>query len=97
MPDFRGLNYHECVWLASEYGVVISPEGVPSGRVEEQSIPASSIDTVDPPQDDTGAPIVPAEQDKSHEGKVKQGQVIQLTFSTQKRQPNGNVAERTGD
>lgn len=94
VPDFRGLNYHECVWLASEYGVVITPEGVPAGVVTSQSIEASSKATSAPKQDDSGAPIEPGASDVPVDGKVRKGQVIRVSFG---RKGHSDTTDESGN
>ncbi len=95
VPDFRGLNYHECVWLASEYGVVIAPVGRPVGVATDQDIPASAISDTQPKHDDSGAPIGSEESDSSIEGKVKKGQVIQVSFGTTTRPQTTNKTDQS--
>ncbi len=85
VPDFYGLNYHECIWLASEYGVVIAPDGIPSGVVTSQSIEASAMTSREPEHDDTGAPIETSDSGPPTDGKVKKGQVVHVSFGRKDR------------
>ncbi len=94
VPDFRGLNYHECIWLASEYGVVIAPDGIPAGVATSQDIPASVMTDHEPEHDDAGAPIESPESDSPNDGKVKKGQVIQVSFGRRSLQEG---ADDSGD
>ncbi len=81
VPDFRGRNYHESVWLAAEYGVSLLTGGTPGGQVTEQSIPATSALAPVLCVDETGSPCEPAEDGGTTEGKVRKGTVITLYFS----------------
>ncbi len=94
VPDFRGLNYHECIWLASEHGVVIAPDGIPAGVAISQDIPASALTDQVLTHDDSGAPTESAELDSPNDGKVRKGQVIQVSFGSQSRQSS---PDNTGD
>ena len=90
VPDFRGRNYHESVWLAAEYGVSILAAGPPGGQVAEQSIPATSARTPEICVDETGSPCDPADTGDATEGKVRKGTVITLDFSPAVLADNGN-------
>ncbi|HPX92919.1 MAG TPA: penicillin-binding transpeptidase domain-containing protein [Bacillota bacterium] len=81
VPDFRGLTYHESVWLAAEYGVSILPSGPPGGRVAGQSIPATSVRAPSPCLDESGSPCVPEGEGGPAEDKVRKGTVVTLDFS----------------
>ena len=96
VPDFRGLNYHECVWLASEYGVVIVPEGIPSGVAISQSVEATAKPNLDPVQDDSGAPIDSAVTHVPNDGKVRKGQVIQVSFGRKGKLDRTNKTDKSG-
>lgn len=97
VPDFRGLNYHECVWLASEYGVVIVPEGIPWGAATSQSVEATAKSNMEPDQDDSGAPIESAAPHVPNDGKVRKGQVIQVTFGRIGRLDRTNKTDESGN
>ncbi len=82
VPDFRGRNYHECVWLAADYGVTLIPEGWPGGLAVEQSLPPTLAcgAPVERP-DETGSPCSPDQE--TTVGRVRQGQVITVRFSVE--------------
>ena len=90
VPDFRGRNYHESVWLAAEYGVSILAAGPPGGQVAEQSIPATSVQAPVPCTDETGSPCDPEGKGDATEGKVGKGTVITLVFSPAALADGGN-------
>ncbi len=81
VPDFRGRNYHECVWLAAEYGVSIVPAGLPVGLAVEQSIPATSSRVIVQGVDETGSPVSGDREQGPSEGKVRKGEIITVDFA----------------
>lgn len=80
VPDFSGLNYHECVWLAAAYGVTIIPEGLVSGQAINQSVLPSVRVSDDPAMDIAGSPERERDEDRRAEGKVKRGHTVTVYF-----------------
>ncbi|HHW93614.1 MAG TPA: hypothetical protein GX734_03875 [Clostridiaceae bacterium] len=97
VPDFQGLNYHECVWLASEYGVVILPDDIPVGVATGQDIPATIVTSHEPEYDDSGAPIEAAGSDVPDDGKVRKGQVIHVSFGRKSLHEKTNTTDDLGE
>ncbi len=82
VPDFQGCNYHECVWLAAEYGVIIVPDGLPSGVAVTQSLPVSSRPIAADEEDVTGSPGEEMDGSRELSGRVRRGQIISIQFSS---------------
>lgn len=82
VPDFQGCNYHECVWLAAEYGVAIVPDGLPAGIAVAQSLPVTSRPTPVAGEDLAGSPGEGREESSELTGRVKRGQIVTVHFSS---------------
>ncbi len=83
VPDFRGKNYHETIWLAAESGLLIQPVGEIQGLCVDQS-PKNAVAT-EAGVDVSGAPNGGQNNNKVT---VPKGTVIKLSFSE-----NVNVEE----
>lgn len=81
VPDFQGRNYHECVWLAAEYGVTIAPVGTPQGPSLAQDIAPTSSRALAAVDKETGSPSSAGDSELDASGKVRRGQVVKVYFT----------------
>ncbi len=81
VPDFSGLNYHECVWLAADYGVTINPTGHLNGQAVSQSVQASGRVNDGPFEDIAASPHNDVIAQDHVEGMVKRGHAVDVYFS----------------
>ncbi|HZK29590.1 MAG TPA: penicillin-binding transpeptidase domain-containing protein, partial [Clostridia bacterium] len=82
VPDFKGRNYHECVWQAAEYGVTIEPVGIPWGIALAQDIAPTSSRVLTTPDNEAGSPSFASEDERDISGKVRRGQVVKVYFTS---------------
>ena len=80
VPDFNGLEYHSCIWLAEESGIVLRINGTSaSGGVISQN-PLPTMQKVGSEEDDeVGAPDATGDN-ISDVGKVAKGSIIEVWF-----------------
>lgn len=81
VPDFSNLEFHSCIWLAENSGVVLRINGVPSsGGVVTQS-PLPTIQEIGSEEDDdVGVPDPVTGEDKDDTGKVAKGSIVDIWF-----------------
>lgn len=80
VPDFTGHHYHQCIWLAAEYGVTVLPVGTPGGTATGQDTPATAQAANAPSGDVTGSPAASAGNEEPPAGMVPRGHVVRVSF-----------------
>lgn len=80
VPDFKGLEYHSCIWLAEESGIVLRINGTSaSGGVISQN-PLPTMQKAGSEEDDeVGAPDATGDN-INDVGKVAKGSIIEVWF-----------------
>ncbi|HHU08267.1 MAG TPA: penicillin-binding protein 2, partial [Clostridiaceae bacterium] len=80
VPDFSGLEYHNCIWLAEESGIVIRVNGTPSPSGVLAQDPLPTISEISSEEyDEVGAPGV-TDGGENSKAKVARGSIIDIWF-----------------
>ncbi len=81
VPDFSGLDYHSCIWLAEKSGVVLRVHGqVGNASVTAQKPQPTRLGTNNEDADAIGAPALQSEEIENYEGQVGKGSIVEIWF-----------------